>query len=266
MSPAWNGGRLVAWICAGGGIAACAADPGDAPKGDDSGSVPLQDGSFAPGDSGAGSEEGTMIDSYGSSTDGGDAFAPDAASPAEASPPDAGGHDGAVTADAPLDVSPDVAVCTSCPLVVQYATSVTTPTTKDIAPHFQIVNNGASAQDLSVITLRYWYTAEGSQSQAFACDYTALSGGCGALQATFSAAAKPTSTADHYMELSFTGGSIPAGSSTGEIQTRFHDTGYAVSFTQGHDYSFNAADASYTPWDHVTLYRSGTLVWGVEPQ
>jgi hypothetical protein len=49
------------------------------------------------------------------------------------------------------------------------------------------------------------------------------------------------------------------------MQTRFHDTNYAVTFDQTKDYSFNASDTAFTTWDHVTLYVNGTLAFGLEP-
>jgi len=162
--------------------------------------------------------------------------------------------------------SPTVKACTNCPLIAQYMAGSISDPTSDISPHFQILNNGVVGEDISVVTLRYWYTEDGSMSQAFACDYTALAGGCASISATFVAMTTPTPTADHYMELSFASGTIPGeGGSTGPIQTRFHDSAYAAMMMQSNDYSFDAADSTYTQSMQVTLYRSGMLVWGVEP-
>jgi hypothetical protein len=35
--------------------------------------------------------------------------------------------------------------------------------------------------------------------------------------------------------------------------------------TQTDDYSFNAADASFTANPHITVYYNGTLIYGTEP-
>ena len=67
------------------------------------------------------------------------------------------------------------------------------------------------------------------------------------------------------MQIAFASGSIPSGTSTGGLQTRFYDSTFAVTFNQTMDYSFNASDTAFTPWNHVTLYLSGSLVYGVEP-
>ena len=36
-------------------------------------------------------------------------------------------------------------------------------------------------------------------------------------------------------------------------------------YTQSGDYSFDAAKTQFTDWSHVTVYRNGLLVWGIEP-
>jgi hypothetical protein len=244
-------------VCASTGAADCAADPGDGPKGGDAGRSPSDDGSSVPEDATTQDSGAETLDSAIVGAD--SSIATDSASAPET---ETGSAD-AVLEAAPPDAPPDVATCTGCPLVVQYMTPTTTVTSQEIRPHVEIVNNGASSQDMTVLKLRYYFTAEGSTSLAYDCDYAVP--GCGTLTATFQAMAAPTATADHYMEVSFTGGSIAAGSNTGEIQTRFHDTNFAVTFTQTNDYSFNAADTAYTQSNQITLYQNDTLVWGVEP-
>jgi cellulose 1,4-beta-cellobiosidase len=235
-------------------FAACAADPGDDAKGDAGAATgdgsPYEIGSSS-GDAISGDD--VVLPSY-------DAATYDVVSA------DVTNNDGGATETSVPDAPPEVAVCDTCPLVVEYMTPTTSAMSQEIKPHLDIYNNGTSPQDLSVLTVRYWYTADGSQSQAYNCDYTALTAGCPSVNATFTAMATPTSTADHYMEVSFTSGSIDAGGHTGEIQTRFHDTNYAVTFTQTNDWSFDMTEASYVQWQNVTLYRSGKLVWGTEPK
>jgi hypothetical protein len=246
----------IAILQAGIASASCAADPGDGPKSADAGSA-TSSNAPPPGQTGPGEvdEAGPPVDSEDSAAPGPTA---EGAAPAEAEASDAG----AAETSEPEGAAPEPS-CTTCPLVVQYMTPTPSSTTQEIRPHFEIMNNGTSSQDLSALTLRYWYTADGSTSQAYDCDYALV--GCSVVQATFVAMPTPTATADHYMEVSFTGGSVMAGSGSGEIQTRFHDTNYAVTFTQTNDYSFNGNDAAYAQWNQVTLYRSGTLVWGSEP-
>jgi endo-1,4-beta-xylanase len=148
-------------------------------------------------------------------------------------------------------------------LSVEYLCATTTDPSQEIRPHFMISNTGTATVDLSTLTVRYYFTADGSTSQAYVCDYAVI--GCGSTSATFS----PTTGthADTYMEVSFTSGagSVSPGSNTGEIQARFHDTNYAVTFTQSNDYSFDPTKTAYANWTNMTLYQSGTLVWGTEP-
>jgi cellulose 1,4-beta-cellobiosidase len=51
---------------------------------------------------------------------------------------------------------------------------------------------------------------------------------------------------------------------TGEIQTRINKSDWAV-YDETNDWSFDGTKSSFTPWDRVTLYRGGTLIWGQEP-
>jgi hypothetical protein len=248
MSRAPIGRVLVALVYAGGMVAACAADSGD----------PKKSGSLA---------ESPGVDSGGQGSQDSSISTPD--SPFEAfdsgSPDDTGSPDEAGT-EASVEDSPAVVTCTNCPLSAEYLAGSTTDPTQNLSPYFQILNDGVTDQDLTEVTLRYWYTEDASTSQVMACDYTALAGGCASVSATFVAMTTPTATADHYMELAFSSGSIPGeGGLTGPIQTRIHDTNYAASMTQSNDYSYNAADLTYTSSMKVTLYRAGTLVWGVEP-
>jgi cellulose 1,4-beta-cellobiosidase len=240
--------------------AACAADPGDAPK-QDGAVIYGGDASFEVG----GDPPEAGFDAGGGPVDSSqpsfDVAVADVAG--DVAPEVAGGD---VVETGAVDAPPDVASCATCPLVVAYMTPTASATSQEIRPHLDVTNNGTSPQDLSALTLRYWYTADGSSSQAFACDYAALPSGCSQVAANFVQMPQPKTNADHYMEVSFSSGSIAPGGHTGEIQLRFHDTNYAVTFTQTNDYSFDASKAAYAPWDHVTLYRAGTLVWGTEPQ
>jgi hypothetical protein len=245
--------------------AACAADPGDPLKVASSAS---QSGSEATSGGESGSSAGNTPPSQEDDGTGDDVTA----SPDEAGPTEMPTQDGESPADAELPPDADAAPanpatgapCPTCPIELKYMTTTTDAVTADVRPHYEIYNNGSSPQDLTVLAVRYYYTADGSAQQAYACDYAQI--GCGSIQATFATIAPAKANADHYMELSFTAGSISAGGSTGEIQIRFHDSNYQVMLTQTNDYSFDAASTQYADWNKVTVYRSGALVWGVEPQ
>ena len=72
--------------------------------------------------------------------------------------------------------------------------------------------------------------------------------------------------ADHYLQLSFGSGagSLAPGASTGGIQNEIFTSSYAT-MTQTNDYSFNAADTSFTANPDITVYDNGTLIYGAEP-
>nr|QKW94373.1 fibronectin type III domain protein [Stigmatella erecta] len=126
-------------------------------------------------------------------------------------------------------------------LVVQYRAADTTPGDNGIKPHFKIQNNGGDPMMPSELAIRYWFTIDGDKPLAF--DW-----------------------ADHALEITFnsSAGSIPAGGDSGEIQTCTHKTDWS-NFHESDDYSFEPAKTSFSPWERVTLYRNGQLVWGTEP-
>ncbi len=162
-------------------------------------------------------------------------------------------------------VAPASAAAAASGLKVQYHTFATRSASNQLAPLLAVVNTGTSTVALSGLTVRYWYTRDGAQPQAYFCDYTPR--GCANVTARFVALAAPAGKADTYLELGFTSGAgtLAPGASTGDIQSRVAKSDWS-SYDQASDYSFDPTKSS-TPvdWDHVTLYQAGVLVWGVEP-
>jgi Cellulose binding domain len=146
-------------------------------------------------------------------------------------------------------------------LSVEYLCDTTDAMSQEVRPYLKIANGGTASVSLTGVTMRYYFTADGSTSQAFVCDYAQL--GCSLISGAFF----PTTgtNADTYLEISFADGAVNPGDDSGEIQARFHDTNYAVTFTQTNDYSFDATKTAYANWAQITLYQNGTLVWGTEP-
>lgn len=58
-------------------------------------------------------------------------------------------------------------------------------------------------------------------------------------------------------------GSLAAGQSI-EVQARVAKADWS-NYTHTNDYSYNSTATTYTGWQYVTAYVSGTLVYGVEP-
>ena len=146
---------------------------------------------------------------------------------------------------------------------VQFYNQNTSVTTNQLYLDFQLVNTGSSAITLSNITVRYWYTEDGTQAQNFYCDYASV--GASNVTGTFVAMSPTYATADHYLQIGFTSGagSLAAGSSL-QIQSRAAKSDWS-NYTQTNDYSFNSSATTYVDWTCVTGYSSGTLIWGTEP-
>jgi hypothetical protein len=138
-----------------------------------------------------------------------------------------------------------------------------------VKPNFKIVNARDAGVPLSDLTIRYYFTADTSAVQQFACDYAVVDKSNVAGQFAPITAKNPADQADHYLEVSFTpdAGSVGPGSDSGGIHVRFYDlaSGGTLVLDQTNDYSFDPTKLTYTPWDHVTLYENGVPAWGKEP-
>ncbi|MCZ8518541.1 MULTISPECIES: cellulase family glycosylhydrolase [Paenibacillus] len=145
-------------------------------------------------------------------------------------------------------------------LSVQYRAADTNASDNGIKPHFNIRNTGSAPVDLKGLKLRYYFTKDGSASLNFNVDWAQI--GSSQVQGAFGSAS--AAGADTYLEVSFTGGSIPAGGQTGDIQIRINKGDWS-SFNEAGDYSYDPSKTSYADWNQVTLYRDGTRVWGTEP-
>ena len=150
----------------------------------------------------------------------------------------------------------------SSPLSVQYMPNNTSSPTDKIQPELQISNSGGSSVALSSLTMRYWFTRDTAQTVDVFCDYAAI--GCGSVTETAAADPNPTSTADYYLQIGFSSGTLAANSNTGKIKIRASKADFS-NFVQTNDYSYNGTFTSLTNWQNVTLYQNGSLVWGTEP-
>jgi hypothetical protein len=133
-----------------------------------------------------------------------------------------------------------------------------------IYPWLQVVNTGSAPVDLRRVTARYWFSRDAPNGTVFVaeCDHAQV--GCATVTRTVAAWSPAQPTADAYLEVGFTTGSLPAGESTGEIQLRVHEKGYQTKLDETNDYSWGS-NGDYQDWTKVALYDSGSRVWGTEP-
>ncbi len=140
---------------------------------------------------------------------------------------------------------------------LQYRTSSTGATTAQAEPWLKLLNTGTTPVPLNQVKIRYYFTGE--TTYRFACSWAVV--GCSTVTGQFVNLATPVPTADRYLEVGFTSGSLAAGADTGDLQLRFYRADWQ-NFTQSDDYSFGAQTA-YADWDKVAVYVDGRLAWGV---
>lgn len=138
------------------------------------------------------------------------------------------------------------------------------PNDNQIKPHLQIVNSGATKVPLTELELRYWYTSEGNQQQSYWCDFATVN--CANVTGTFVKFVNTVTAANGYLSITFKAGAgaLNANSATGEIQNRFNKSDWS-NYSESDDYSYDSSKSSFSDWNRVTLYRNGTLLWGIEP-
>ncbi|WP_235206681.1 glycoside hydrolase family 6 protein [Paenibacillus tyrfis] len=147
-------------------------------------------------------------------------------------------------------------------LIVQYRAADTDVNNGQIKAHFNIKNNGTTSVRLSDLKLRYYFTKDGISEMNAWIDWAQV--GAENIQQSFVSASGVNT--DTYVELSFASGagSIPAGGQSGEIQLRMSKADWS-NLNESNDYSFDGTKTSFADWDKVTLFRNGTLVWGIQP-
>jgi subtilisin family serine protease len=147
---------------------------------------------------------------------------------------------------------------------IQYVPGNTLANSQSIVPRLIVINTGTTSIPLNELKLRYWFTADNNQPQTYWCDYAAF--GCGNILGQFVTLPVAKPAADTYLELSFTSGagSLAPGANTNQIQTRFSKNDWSF-YTQTGDYSFDLSKTQFADWTRITVYRNGTLIWGMEP-
>jgi hypothetical protein len=267
-------GRSVAFVAAIACFAfACAADPGDPLKtssayvGGSGSSGGLATSSSGTGSSGGGFGSGGGVGSSG--------FGGPGSSSGSGSSSSSGG---AVDLDAGPDGSVGASCATSSTVAVGYYTQdMATSTAVQTAQfNLEVSNAGFGTLNLSDVTIRYWFTADGNPVSGitFKSYYSqnANQNITTDLAGKFMAApaANLTATSDSYLEVSFTAGAGALGALSGgaaDIQVAFFDPNYRFMFNETNDYSFDPTKrpSTYQLSKTITAYVKGQLSWGCEP-
>ncbi|HEX8424812.1 glycosyl hydrolase [Hymenobacter sp.] len=147
---------------------------------------------------------------------------------------------------------------------VQYRDDDSRPLNNTSKPVLQLTNEGAGAVAYGELTARYWLTVENYTGLSAVIDYAAL--GAGQVHTRYVPLTQPRNGAYGYVEYTFEAAlpDLAAGSTSGEIKSRLHNTEQG-SLNEQDDYSFSSAARALALNEHLTLYRNGQLVWGTEP-
>ena len=144
---------------------------------------------------------------------------------------------------------------------MQYANLDPDPLNNAIKPGLKVLNTGTVDLDPARLTLRYWFTAEGTSPLLGFCDYAEA--GCGKVTTTFGKVNPARPGADSYLEVGFAAGTLEAGASTGQMQLRVNKSDFS-NFDERDDYS-HGTNTTFASTTKVTAYLDGVLVWGTEP-
>lgn len=132
-----------------------------------------------------------------------------------------------------------------------------------IKPHLLLKNLGNAPVPYQELTVRYWFTSENHAPINSWIDWAQL--GTSLVKVQYVRLTEPRQGADGYMEYTFepAAGQLTAEETSGPIQSRIAKQTW-TNFNEADDHSYPDY-ADYALTQHVTLYRNGQLLWGVEP-
>jgi Cellulose binding domain len=146
-------------------------------------------------------------------------------------------------------------------------------TTAQVDAQYQFSNLTTTPIPLAQLKIRYFFTNEettGWSTHIYSAqvDGPTFRNIASGTTLTIVKLAAPLTGADSYVEIAFSDASSLANTDTGsvswELQPLVYDPPPAQ--VQANDYSFNAADTTFTPWDHIAVYQGDTLVYGCVPK
>ncbi|MBN1699997.1 MAG: cellulase family glycosylhydrolase [Spirochaetales bacterium] len=147
---------------------------------------------------------------------------------------------------------------------IEYKTPDTHTQEQWIKAYFKIYNDSGTTVSLSDLTIRYWYTPDGTAGDVFGCWWAQA--GSANVTGSFQDITPPLTGAGRYCEIGFTAeaGTLSSGTDSGEIQCAWHGADWRT-YDETDDYSQDHTLTAYTTWDRVCLYLGGESVWGTEP-
>lgn len=155
----------------------------------------------------------------------------------------------------------DKPALTSGDIKIEAYNSLRNALSNTISPLIKITNTSNETLDLSKVSLRYYYTADGASSQNYWCDWSSV----GSQNVKSKFVTSSSSVNDNYLEISFTSGAgTLAPGSTAFINGRISKGDWS-NYNQSNDYSFNSSDNSYVESSKIPVYINGQLIAGVEP-
>ncbi|MBN2442550.1 MAG: glycoside hydrolase family 9 protein [Spirochaetales bacterium] len=141
-------------------------------------------------------------------------------------------------------------------LEILYRPAEAGATSNQIKPFMKVKNPGPLPINLSEITIRYYYTKEGTGTEEFYVDWAQMG------QQHITGIIN-----EGYVEIGFLSSApvLKIGTDTGEMQIRVVKPDWSE-YNQSNDYSFNASSSNeFIVNTKITAYHNGVLIFGTEP-
>jgi autotransporter-associated beta strand protein len=132
-----------------------------------------------------------------------------------------------------------------------------------ISTYLVLNNTGNVPVNYSDLSVRYWFSREGTAGLNFAVGYAKL--GNSKISSRFVSLTPALNGADTYLELTIdpSAGPLYPLSNTGNIQYQVNKTDWSA-FNEANDYSF-APKGAMALNNHITVYYKDQLIYGTEP-
>ncbi|SDH88415.1 cellulose binding domain-containing protein [Mucilaginibacter gossypii] len=155
------------------------------------------------------------------------------------------------------------AVTATTAFTVSYQNQNQSTSGNTISTYLVLNNTGNVPVNYSDLSIRYWFSREGTAGLNFSVSYAKL--GNSKINNRFVTLSPPLTGADTYLELTIdpSAGSLYPLSNTGNIQYQVNKTDWSA-FNEANDYSF-AAKAAMALNSHITVYYKDQLIYGTEP-